>query len=157
MASRKPHQQLQIQESPDESGVEEKTVSRNPKIENRTALIDALIKAGYATAATRADWAFQLSAIEEVGFSIQPRTSSLTPDQVSDPGRFFCPHCGAFRPGYGFNYQRHVLPGIGVVGYFIIFCSAEDCRKIVSTALIEFVPDPGAAAAAQREGPRIIS
>ena len=86
-----------------------------------------------------------------------PLPGELTPEQIADPGRFFCPHCGAFRPGYGFNYQRHALPGIGVVGYFIIFCSAEDCRKIVSTALIEFQPDPSAIAAAQREGPRIIS
>jgi hypothetical protein len=83
--------------------------------------------------------------------------TSLTPERVTDPRRFFCPYCGAFRPGYGVNYQRHPIPGVGVVGYLVLFCAMEDCRKILTNAVVEFLPDPSAAAALAGEGKRIIS
>lgn len=95
------------------------------------------------------------SILLDYGSPVTRHQSPVTPEQVSDPARFFCPHCGGFRPGYGFNYQRHNLPGIGVVGYMIIYCAGETCRKILTNALIEFTPDPGAAAAGMRGGPRI--
>jgi len=74
--------------------------------------------------------------------------TALSPEQIADPSRFFCPHCGAFRPPTGFNFQRHAIPGIGVIDYMIIYCGMEDCRVMLSIAMIQIVPDPGAVAAA---------
>lgn len=60
------------------------------------------------------------------------------PEPMPDPGAFRCPHCGAWRPGYGFNGQHATMPGMGLVDYVTMYCG--ECRVIVQVQILAMDP-----------------
>ena len=63
-------------------------------------------------------------------------------DEMPDPNAFRCPHCGAWRPGYGFNGQHATMPGMGLVDYVTMYCG--ECRVIIQVQILAL--DPAGAA-----------
>jgi hypothetical protein len=58
-----------------------------------------------------------------------------------DPARWFCPHCGKERPSFNFQLVGQAVFGIGALQYFNIFCGEETCRKLLSVAMVGFMPE----------------
>jgi hypothetical protein len=62
-------------------------------------------------------------------------------DEPPDAMAFRCPHCGAWRPAYGFSGQRAELPGIGTAELMAIFCGT--CKVILQIQLLDIHPGAG--------------
>lgn len=61
------------------------------------------------------------------------------PPASSDPERFFCPHCKAERPTYGFHYSAPQDMGLlGMMQWFTVYC--EPCRGILSVNIMAWQP-----------------
>ena len=77
------------------------------------------------------------------GYSVAHLTTA-GPNHWADPEpdamAFRCPHCGAWRPPYGFSGQRAELPGYGTAELMGIFCG--ECKVMLQVQLINLFP-PG--------------
>jgi hypothetical protein len=69
------------------------------------------------------------------------QASHLPPTTSADPARWYCPYCGKDRPSFNFQLVGQAVIGIGALQYFNIFCAEENCRKLLSVAMIGFVPE----------------
>lgn len=54
-----------------------------------------------------------------------------------DPNAFFCPHCGAEKPPFGWNWNGGDT-GPFAVAYLTCFCGK--CKNIISVAVTQFIP-----------------
>ncbi len=61
----------------------------------------------------------------------------VPPDEMA----FRCPHCGAWRPAYGFSGLRAELPGVGTAELMAIFCGL--CKVILQIQLLDIGPGAG--------------
>jgi hypothetical protein len=59
-------------------------------------------------------------------------------ESAPDPGAFRCPHCGAWRPAYGFNGQHATMPGMGLVDYVTMYCG--ECKVIIQVQILALDP-----------------
>lgn len=78
------------------------------------------------------------------GFRVFPPPSaglepSLLKAQREDPGRAYCPHCGAWKPAYGILPGAAAIPGMAALTYLTVVCN--ECRAIVAMLLTGFEPD----------------
>jgi hypothetical protein len=62
-------------------------------------------------------------------------------DPAPDPMAFRCPHCGAWRPAYGFSGQRAELPGVGTAEMMAVFCGS--CKVLLQLQLLDIRPGAG--------------
>ena len=62
-------------------------------------------------------------------------------NETLDEHRWFCPHCGGQRTPFNFQLVAQVLMGVGAVQYFNVFCGVETCRKLLTVAMVGFVPE----------------
>src|SRR5258708_664193 len=73
--------------------------------------------------------------------SHEPAGPNHWKDEPPDEMAFRCPHCGAWRPAYGFSAQRAELPGIGTAELMAIFCGL--CKVILQIQLLDISPGAG--------------
>jgi hypothetical protein len=61
-------------------------------------------------------------------------------DPEPEPNSFRCPHCGAWRPAYGFSMQAATLPNVGIAQLLAIFCGT--CRVFLQIQVISLDDRP---------------
>lgn len=64
-----------------------------------------------------------------------------------DPTAFFCPHCDAAKPPYGWHYNAGDT-GPFAVAYLTCYCG--ECKKIISVVVTTFMPSEQLAAELMR-------
>jgi len=77
------------------------------------------------------------SGLDELIGTIDKYKEVMAVQLPADPTAFFCPHCGAEKPAYGWNYNAGDT-GPFAVAYLTCFCGA--CKEILSVAVTSFIP-----------------
>jgi hypothetical protein len=78
-----------------------------------------------------------LAEIEPLVQAVTKYKEVMAVQLPADPTAFFCPHCGAEKPAYGWNYNAGDT-GPFAVAYLTCFCGA--CKEILSVAVTSFIP-----------------
>jgi len=69
-------------------------------------------------------------------------------EPTGEIGAWTCPHCGAERPAYGWHYN---LGDAGPFALQWVTCFCGECKNVISTTVVAFMPKPELAEQLKRQ------